>query len=43
LKEIFTKELVLTVLDLDEKMRMEVNISDYMTGRVLSMEYKDGR
>ena len=43
LKEIFTKELVLTVLDLDEKMRIEVNISDYMTGRVLSMEYKDRR
>ena len=43
LKEIFTKELVLTILDLDEKMRMEVNILDYMTGRVLSMEYKYGR
>jgi len=39
----FTKELVLTVLDLDKKIRMEVNASDYVTGGVLSMECKDGR
>ena len=42
LKERFTKEPVLAVLDLDKKMRMEVNISDYATGGVLFMEYKDG-
>jgi len=37
LKERFTKEL-----DLDKKMRMEVDMSDYTTGGVLSMECKDG-
>jgi len=41
LKEQFTRELVLAVLDLDKKMRMEVNALDYATGRVLSMERKD--
>jgi len=34
---------VLAVLDLDKKMRMEVNILDYATGRVLFIEYEDGR
>jgi len=42
LKERFTKEPVLTVLDLDKKIRMEVDLSDYATGGVLSMECKDG-
>ena len=42
LKEQFTKELVLVALDLDKKMRMEVNALDYATGGVLSMKYKDG-
>jgi len=42
LKERFTKELVLAVLDLDKKMRMEVDALDYATGGVLSMEYEDG-
>ena len=32
---------MLAALDLDKKMRMEVNVSDYATGRVLSMECKD--
>ena len=32
LKERFTKELVLAALDLDKKMRMEVDVSDYATG-----------
>jgi len=41
LKEKFTKELVLAVLDLNKKMRMEVDASDYATGGVLSMEGKD--
>jgi len=29
--------------DLNKKMRMEVNMADYMTGGVLSMECEDGR
>ena len=42
LKEKFTKEPVLVVLDLDKIMRMEVDASDYATGEVLSMEGEDG-
>ena len=42
LKERFTKELVLAVPDLDKKMRMEVDASDYAMGGVLSMKCKDG-
>ena len=41
MKEWFTKELVLVALDIDKKMRMEVDASDYATEEVLSMEYKD--
>jgi len=41
LKERFTKELVLAALDIDKKMRMEVDASDYVTEEVLSMECKD--
>ena len=41
LKERFTKELVLAAPDLDKKMRMEVDASDYATGGVLSMECED--
>ena len=43
LKERFTKELVLVAPDLDKKMRMEVDVSDYATGGVLSMECKNGK
>ena len=43
LKEKFTKELVLAVPDLNKKMRMEVDASDYTIEGILSMEYKDGR
>jgi len=43
LKGKFTKEPVLAVLDLDKKMRMEVDMLDYATGGVLSIECKDGR
>jgi len=43
LKEKFTKKLVLAALDLDKKIRMEVDTSDYMTEGVLSMECKDRR
>ena len=42
LKEQFTKKLVLAAPDIDKKMRMEVETSDYMTGGVLSIECKDG-
>ena len=41
LKECFTKELVLAAPDLDKKMRMKVDASDYAIGGVLSMECKD--
>ena len=41
LKRQFTRELVLAVPDLDKKMCMEVDMSDYAIGRVLSMECKD--
>ena len=41
MKEIFTKELVFAALDLDKKMRMEVNILDYITGGMLFMECED--
>ena len=43
MKERFTKELVLVVPDLDKKMRIEIDASDYTTERVLSMECEDGR
>ena len=32
---------MLAALDLDKKMRMEVDTSDYAMGEVLSMEYED--
>ena len=43
LKEKSTKELVLAVPDLNKKMRMEVDASDYATRKVLSIEYKDSK
>ena len=42
LKEWFTKEPVLAAPDLDKKMRMEVDVLDYMIRGVLSMECEDG-
>ena len=42
LKKRFTKESVLVALGLDKKMRIEVDISDYITGGVLFMECEDG-
>ena len=41
LKKQFTKELVLAAPDLDKKISMEVDVSDYMMGEVLSMECED--
>jgi len=43
LKEWFTKEPVLAALDLDKKLRVEVDTSDYTTGGVLSMKGEDGK
>ena len=37
------KELVSVVPDLDKKIRMEVDTSDYATGRVFLIECKDGK
>jgi len=42
-REKFTRELVLVAPDLDKKMRIEVNVLDYATKGVLSMECEDGR
>ena len=42
LRERFTKELVLAAPDLDKKMRMEVDVSNYTMGEVLSMKCKNG-
>ena len=41
LKKKFTQEPVLAVLDLDKKIRLEVNVSDYVTEGVLLMEGRD--
>ena len=41
MKEKFTKEPVLAAPDLDKKMRIEVDVSDYVTGEVLSIECED--
>jgi len=43
LKERFTKELVLAAPKLDKKMRIEVDVSDYVMGGVLSIKCEDGR
>ena len=42
MKKQFTKELVLAAPDIDKKIRMEVDASDYTIGGVLSMECEDG-
>ena len=41
LKKRFTEESVLAAPDLDKKIRMEVDVSDYVTGGVLSMDCGD--
>jgi len=43
LKERFTKELVLVVPDLVKKMRMEVDVLDYVIEGMLSIECEDRR
>ena len=42
LKEQLVRELVLAAPDLDKKIWMEVDMSDYVTVGILSMECKDG-
>jgi len=42
LKKRFTEEPVLVAPDIDKKMRIEVDVSDYATGGVLSMKCGDG-
>ena len=43
LKKQFTKELVLATSDLDKKLRVEVDVSDYATRGILSMEEENGK
>ena len=43
LKKRFTTEPILIALNLDKKIRMEMDVSNYAIGGVLSMEYKDER
>jgi len=43
LKRKFTTEPILVAPDLDKKMRIEVNVLDYVIGEVLSIECTDGR
>jgi len=43
LKKQFTTEPILVAPDLDKRMRMEVDMLDYITGGVLSMECDDGK
>ena len=42
MKKQFTTEPVLMAPDLDKKMRMKVDTSDFVTGGVLSMECENG-
>ena len=42
-KKRFIKELILIVSDLDKKIRIKVDILNYATDRVLSIECKDRR
>ena len=39
----FTKEPVLAAPELDKKIRMKVDVSDYVIRGVLFMEYEDGK
>jgi len=41
LKEVFTTEPVLAILDLNKEMRVEADALDYATGEVLSIKCED--
>ena len=43
MKERFIKEPLLAAPDLDKKMRIKVDVLDYIIERVLFMKYKDRR
>jgi len=43
LKEVFTIEPVLAIPDLDKEIRVEADASDYVTERMLSTKYEDGK
>ena len=43
LKAVFTTEPILAILDIDRKMRVEVDTSDYAIGGVLSTKCEDGK
>jgi len=43
LKEVFTTEPVLAIPDINREMRVEADTSDYATGRVLLLKYKDSK
>jgi len=43
LKEVFTTEPVLAIPDINKKMRVEADASDYAIGGVLSLKCKDGK
>ena len=38
---VFTTEPILAIPDIDKEMRVEADISDYATGRVLSIKCED--
>ena len=43
LKKRFTIKLILVAPNLDKKMRMKVDVLDYVIEEILSMECEDGR
>ena len=40
---VFTTEPVLAILDIDREIIVEADVSDYVTGGVLSIRYKNGK
>ena len=43
LKAVFTTESILAIPDINKKMRVEADASDYATGGLLSTKCKDGK
>jgi len=43
LKMVFTTEPILAIPEIDRKMRVEADASDYATGGVLSTKCEDGK
>ena len=42
-KVVFTTEPILAILDINKKMRVEADASDYATGGVLLIKCEDGK